>query len=95
MGKSITPKFRIEMSCIHFLNQRREIHRYGYSVAQDGVPSADNAKKFRDGMNRSFQVGGTNEHLNGTQSPYSNARIINQKTGECVAEYIAPMFEIV
>ena len=91
MGKITTPKYRIEMSCVSFTNKRKEWHSYGFI----GRPSDAAAKSFRDGMNASMQNGGTNEHLANLQSPYGTARIINQKSGDLVALFVPPAFEIV
>ena len=69
------------------------MHTFCYSVKDDGKPSPENLKKWRDGMNMSFST--HNSHLKSVQSMYSNAYLIHQKTGDTVAEYIAPMFEII
>jgi hypothetical protein len=94
MGRVSTPRYRIELSCNHFLNKRKEVHSYAFT----GKPSIEGAKKFRDAMNDSvFNVNkaATNIHLSKVQSPYGRATIINQKTGEIVAEYNPPMFEVI
>ena len=91
MGKVVTPKYRIELTCINFIAKRRETHKTVYR----GKVSDAAAKKYRDEMNKSLRSGGTNEHLRKGKSDYSNAYIVNQKTGETVAQYIAPKFETV
>lgn len=95
MGRSTKPKYRIELTCISFTNKRKETHFFAYMVKEHGKPTIENAKTFRNGMNSSMKTGGSNEHLKGTISDYSNAYIIEQGTGDTVAEYIAPMFETV
>jgi hypothetical protein len=93
--KTNQPKYRIELSCINFIAKKKEIHSYAYSVKEQGKPTSENAKLFRNGMNKSLSKGGTNEHLRNMQGDYSNAYIIEQKTGQQIAEYIAPMFETI
>jgi len=88
MSKTKTPKHRIEMSCVHFINKRREVHSFAFT----GKVSDQAAKRFRDSMNESIERG-SNVHLKGTQSNYSNAFIIEQRTGDVVAQYVAPAFE--
>ena len=91
MGRITTPKYRIELSCIHFGNKRKEWHSFSFS----GKPTENSAKNFRDLMNESMKAGGTNEHLNKLMSLYGRARVIEQKTNLCVAEYNPPMFEVI
>lgn len=91
MGKIHTPKYRIELTCINFVKNCKETHSYGFIGLK---PTDQLAKKFRDEMNNSIR-NGANTHLKTKQSEYSNAYIIEQKTGEIIAEYIAPMFEVI
>jgi len=96
MGKVITPRYRIEMSYISFTNKRRETAKQVYDSKVSGEPSAENAKKYRDGMNASMSKGQSNEHLRSGQSDYSHTWIIDQHNGQTVvAEYKPPMFEII
>jgi len=90
MSKTKTPKHRIEMSCVHFINKCREVHSFAFT----GKASDQAAKRLRDLMNESIERG-SNVHLKGTQSSYSSAFVIEQKTGEIVAQYIAPAFEVI
>ena len=92
MGRSSTPKYRIEMQCIHFVNKRKEVHSFAYNGKK---PSEESAKEFRDKMNKSMDKGESNEHLKGIQSAYSKTTIVNQKTGEIAAIFNPPMFELI
>ncbi len=92
--KTKTPKYRIELTCVDFRIRSKVTHRYAYNVAESGKPNPSNAKLWRDLMNKST-VNGCNSHLNGLQSMYSNAKIVLQSTGETIAEYSAPMFEVI
>ncbi len=83
------PRYRIELSCVSFVSRKVEWHSYAFH----GKLKKNSAKEYRDGFNRSLD--GVNKHIKHTQSYYSNARIINQSTGEIVQEYIAPMFEVI
>lgn len=95
MGKITTPTYRIEVSCISFLNKRREIHSFAWDCSKEGRPTSANIQKWIAGFNKSLEIGGSNQHLNGTQSPYNNGTIYRQKTGTKVAEYIAPKFQVI
>jgi len=94
MGRTLTPKYRIELTYVDYLNKRISVQSFAYSVKEHGKPNTDNAKKFRDGMNESLNLGGTNEHLRIGQSDYSKATIIEQSTSNVVAEFNPPMFEV-
>jgi len=96
MGKVITPRYRIEMSYISFTNKRRETAKQVYNSKVSGKPSAENAKKYRDGMNASMNQGQPNAHLRSGQSDYSHVWIIDQHNGQIVvAEYSPPKFELI
>lgn len=91
MGKTTTPKYRIELTCISFINRCREVHTYPFIGIK---PTERGAKQFRDDINLSIEEG-VNKHLKGTQSKYSNATVIEQKSGRIAAQYIAPKFELI
>ena len=95
MGKSSTPKYRIELRSN---DPKRKWDSYAYLVKNYGKPTEANAKRFRNDMNASFQGGGTNYHITeglGYVLHYSDAQIVEQKTGRVVAKYKAPVFEVV
>lgn len=95
MGRSSTPKYVIYLSCISFINKRKELHRFAWKYKQHGKPTEKNAKRFRDDMNKSIESG-NNTHLNGSQSLYSNAIIKeNRFNGVIIAQYTSPMFEVI
>jgi hypothetical protein len=63
-----------------------------------GRPSKDNLTKWLRSYNDSFRKGGCNYHVSLSAKTIVNihwARIIEQKTGRIVVEYMAPMFEAV
>jgi len=91
MGKSRTPRYRIELKMGGKFNVS-----FIYDARERGTPTEESAKKYRDGMNNSMKEGGTNYHITerqGFYKPYTDAKIVNQNTQEVVAEYKAPMFE--
>ena len=92
--KTHTPKYRIELTCVSFVNKCRESHKFAYNVKESGKPCELNAKKWRDGINKSI-LSGANVHLAKIHSLYSNVSIIEQKTGISVAQYNATMFETI
>jgi hypothetical protein len=89
MSKTTTPKYRIELTCISFINKQKEIHSYVFK----GRPTEKAAKEFRDGMNESFNT--VNNHLRKYQSDYSKATIVEQSTGRDVVTYNPPLFETI
>lgn len=60
----------------------------------DRKPKAGSAEAERNAYNDSLKKGGANEHL-GDKYRVSDVRIVNQKTGEEVDSYKAPMFEVI
>ena len=93
MGKSTTPTFRIELKMNGNFNTS-----FVFDTKEHGRPTIGNAEKYRNGMNNSLKEGGTNYHITerqGFYKPYTDARIINQKTKEIVIEFKAPMFEVI
>lgn len=87
MGRSITPKYRMET--------RENIGSGVYSW--DGRVSVKALERKVMGLNQSFLPGGVNEHvsrLHGIVPYISYARIVNQRTGETVAEWNAPAFQV-
>lgn len=94
MGKTITPKYRVEISYISFTEKRIKTDSFAWDIKRHGKPTNENAKKFRDAMNESLNKGGSNENLRDNQSDYCNTEIKDQKTGEVIAEFIPPLFEV-
>lgn len=91
MGKTRTPKYRIELK---FMGKW---DHYPWKSAW-GKPTETVVKAVRDALNESFKAGGLNEHVSknkGVLVSYSDSRAIEQATGEVVAEYQAPMFEVI
>lgn len=93
MGKTTTPKYRIELTYVDFITRKKAVASFAYMVGEQGPATEVGAKKYRDGMNASLKT--HNAHLADGQSPYSNATIVRQSDGVVVAEYKAPMFEVV
>lgn len=61
-----------------------------------GKPTVANLDKWRKVMNASMKPGGVNEHVSKALGfiPYiGNCEIHNQKTGQTVCSFKAPMFE--
>lgn len=93
MGRTHTPKYRIELTFVDFIARKKSVASFAYMVDEHGPATEVGAKKYRDGMNDSLKT--HNAHLANGQSPYSNATIVRQSDGEVVAQYVAPAFEIV
>ena len=75
MGKSYTPKYRLETPGFTHMC---------WNSKQDGRPTIENLRKYRDQMEKSFLPGGVNEHLGIRKM--GPCRIVNQFTRETVAE---------
>jgi hypothetical protein len=98
MGRSITPTFRVEYHDNPFakvdLNVR---HSFSWNTKAYGRPTNANLEKWRTAMNKSYAAGGVNEHVSemlGYAVSISAAQIVRQASGEVVATYTAPMFEV-
>jgi hypothetical protein len=94
MGKTKTPRYRVELSYINFGTKRREVLTIEYKVSVHGKPTEENARKLRKAFNESLQPGGSNEHLRAGQSDYGTTVIKrNTRKGEEIARFTPPMFE--
>jgi hypothetical protein len=88
MGKSVTPKYRIESRD----NQGK------FAVWAPKVRATPKAlAEYMDDYNRSFLPGGVNWHVSkacGVVVYHSSAKLINQSTGEIVASWSASPFQV-
>ena len=93
MGRSYTPKYRIE-----FLQTNGSaMTNQGWDCKRYGKPSEKNLEKFLDAYSNSTKIGGVNERISkslGFIPVVSKARIVNQFTNDTVVEYNAPMFKV-
>jgi hypothetical protein len=89
MGRSVTPKFRVEYKT----NDGREaVMCWNDPLHAD----AETLEHWRVTMNKSFQPGGVNGHLSTKAVLHiTSARLVHQKTGKTVATATMPMFEVV
>jgi len=95
MGHSYTPKFRVEYTDNNpkALGQKLSVRKsMGWT---HGVASASKLIEWREAMNKSFLPDGVNSHVS-KEFIYQivNCRLVNQFTDEVVAEFKAPMFEV-
>ena len=95
MGRTITPKYRIELPCIDFGQRKRVIHSFAWDCKRDGKPSVKNGLRFMQGYNDSYKTGGSNEHLKNMFSDYLDFKIIEQKGNILIASYKAAMFTVI
>jgi len=91
MGKSITPKYRIEIkdNSLNYLDMPLAM------AWNCGKPTTKKLEEYIYKLIDSYKIGGCNEHISLTLGymPIPNkARIINQKTGDIVIEWNAPVF---
>lgn len=87
MGKSYTPKYRVEY---------RDQSGW-HSQCWSGRVSDKHAEDWRVAMNKSFQPGGNNAHISeavGYVLHVSRVLIKNQRSGQTVARAVMPMFEV-
>lgn len=93
MGRSFTPKYRIEF-------KDNLSPRSGWMAWEThyGKPTQANLEKWRKAMNASFQKDGCNFHVSqssGILVHYSSAKIVRQSDGQIMAETKMPMFEAI
>lgn len=93
MGKTTIPAYRIEASYINFTRRCKDVQTFAWDKSY-GKPNEANAAKFRSAFNQSL-IDGANKHLNSSMSGLSTIRIIHQKTGQEVARFVPPMFEVI
>jgi len=84
MGKSYTPKYRIE------LNNHGLADSFVWERSY-GKPTPENIEKWVSGYIRSHFKGGANDHIGKTPN-VSSAQIVNQKTQKVVTSWRAPAF---
>jgi hypothetical protein len=96
MGRTTTPKYRIEFNDNPFRVTWGNIE--GWDCRRNGQPTLANIEKWRDARHASFKKGQCNDHIPAAcrYVPYINhAKIVRQKTKEVVVLFTAPMFEVV
>jgi len=98
MSKTRTPKYRVEY--LDNTVESRKSRRYTAerTMAWDGRATRARLEAWREAINASFESSGVNAHLSdalGYVVRIGRSRIVNQRTGEVVAEYVPPMFEVV
>jgi hypothetical protein len=94
MGKSYTPKYRLEYYDNH---KQLRPNVQAWTVKTEGKATDQNLEKYLYGLGKSFEIGGVNEHISKTIGfiPYpSKGKIINQRTNEIVAMWKASMFMV-
>lgn len=99
MGRSYTPKYRLEYRD-NSLACRKNPHYFHWMClpAGFGVPTERKLSEYRRALNTSFAPGGVNDHVSegaGFVIHVGRVRAVEQKTGRVVAETVAPMFEVV
>jgi hypothetical protein len=97
MGRSYTPKYRVEYRD-NTMNRLGTDRILSYDAKRYGKPTDAKAEDLRRALNKSFNVGGVNWHVSeaaGVVVSVNRLRIINQRSGQVVAESNAPMFEVV
>ncbi len=101
MGRSYTPKYRVEYRDNTMYVDGRVPTMYPGRVSWPshlGKPSNAKAEDLRRKMNQSFQPGGVNGHVSNALNTVVHIYrlwVVEQKTGTWVAETTAPAFEVV
>lgn len=88
MGRTVTPKYRIESR-----DNMGKLSQWAWR----GKVSASLLADYMDSYNASFQPSGANWHVSkalGVVAYHSAAKVINQRTGEIVATWSAPLFSV-
>lgn len=87
MGKTRTPKYRIEM---------RMSEGWSMVCEYNKKPNYSSLKAYIDEFHESMNKGNCNEHLREkTILMVNNAKVIEQKTDKVLCEYIAPLFYVI
>ena len=90
MGRSVVAAFVV------VYQDQLGSHKVIWDSKTAGNPTVENLEKWRGVMNKTMQRGGCNEHISRLYKsiPHiSNCEIHNQKTGQTVVTFKAPMFE--
>jgi hypothetical protein len=96
MGKVTTPKFSIAAPYVDFVNQCRNYTRQAWDGKHYGKPTVKSIAQWVADFNKSLEVGGANYHLRNGMSNISSAVVAyNCPNGATVAEYSAPMFQVI
>ena len=105
MGRIITPKYRVEYRDNDFKSvcDASYTGRSGpingcKTQCWSGRATIGRLKDWRDTMNKSFEKGGSNEHITkalGFIVRVGVCQIIEQKTKRVVCEFTPPLFEVV
>lgn len=88
MGKTIRLKYRVE----------GKDQTGAWQCGWRGRATTARLAEWVRMTNESMKLGGCNEHVSkahGFIPIISRARIVNQDTGEVVAEYAAPLFQVI
>lgn len=88
MGKTKTPKYRLEC----------KDNKGPYTLSWQGKATEKRLQDWIKSYHQSLEIGGANEHISKGLGfvPYLNsAKIVNQQTGQVVAEYKAAMFQAI
>ncbi len=103
MGKIVKPAYRIEgmelLTCEDGSLIRNKILFAWHARTQngrrgDGKPTASNLAAWRKAYIGSFAPGKPNGHLGPIAPNVGTLRIIDQRNGDVVAEYVPPTFEV-
>jgi hypothetical protein len=87
MGRTITLTYRVEYKTTHWQTTAQGWHR------QDGKPTKENLIAWIAAMEASCQPGGCNQHIG--PMTITEAWIVRQSTGKCVALWRLPLFQVV
>ena len=100
MGKSVTPKYRVETKEYHPNSTSPHWQKMVWEVKSRtnvvgyGSPNTENLFNFIIRYSESFKPGGVNQHI-GFVPAITQAKIVNQFTGQIMASWTAPMFQVV
>lgn len=84
MGKSTTPRYRIEFTSNVYMTPH----------ARDAKMTTLQLEGYRKALNASFQPGGVNAAREGIVPHISRLRLIDQRTGDVINGCCGPLFEV-
>jgi hypothetical protein len=94
MGRSVTPTYRVEYRAVDCVLTSGSWWVHGrYQMRGDGRPTDVNLHEHVKSLEASFKPGRSNDHIGDVK--IIEAWIVHQASGDQVAHYEAPLFEVI
>jgi len=90
MGTTTTPTFRVELTTVRLRDGKRF---HDVLIGWRGRATDAKLAEYVETFDAATRAGGVNAHLGVQQT--TRAKVVRQATGETVATFVRPMFEVV